>query len=110
MIKKIINNCDLTNKLIFAVLITVIVFILTYINNYFFYNYVKIRDYQEIRTLAKTIHFLMQKCDNQQNCLSTVSSYLDKSDLFVEVSISNNDNRKIIEYFNIKKGIYKGKK
>lgn len=101
--KKYLNFIDLNNKFIFYSLIIVIVFILTYINNYFFYNYVEIRDKQEISTLSKTIHYKLNTCkESSQECLSDINKYLIDIKPFVEIDILDYSNNELFKYKNIK--------
>jgi len=73
---------NLNNNLTFSILLLIVIYVLTYVNNYFFYSYVKIRDYQEIRFLAKTIHFNVDKCminkKNKVECINDIEVYLEK--------------------------------
>lgn len=101
--KKYLNFIDLNNKFIFYSLIVVIVFILTYINNHFFYKYVEIRDKQEISTLSKTIHYKLNNCrESFQECLSDVHKYLIHIKPFVEINILDYSNNELLKYKNIK--------
>lgn len=104
MFFKWIDKIDLSNKFVFFVIVSIVVFVLTYINNYFFYKYVEIRDSQEIRTLAKTIHFKLNNCNDEALCLEETNKILKKLNLFVRVSVVNSiNNTTLLQYSNIKK-------
>ena len=101
--KEKLNFIDLNNKYIFYTLVGMIVFVLTYINNHFFYNYLEIRDKQEITTLAKTIHYKFNNCKESLNeCLDDVNRYLVELKPYVEVHILENSSKELLEYKNIK--------
>lgn len=101
--KEKLNFIDLNNKYIFYTLVGIIVFILTYINNHFFYNYVEIRDKQEITTLAKTIHNKLNHCKESLNeCVEDVNKYLVELKPYVEVHVLGNSGKELVEYKNIK--------
>jgi len=88
------NTINLDNKYIFIIIIFIIVFILTYINNYAFYEYVRIRDYQEIRSLAKNIHIQTNKCilnNEKQVCIKNIQDYLNELKPYGIVKIANID-------------------
>ena len=89
---------QLTKKYIFILILTFIVFILTYINNYFFYNYVKTRDKIEIYNLAKTINFLIKE---DTKSYDNVKAFLNKSKPYCIINISYKDNN-LMEFKNTK--------
>lgn len=100
---KYLNLIDLNKKYIFYSFIIVIVFILTYVNNYFFYNYVEIRDKQEIIYLSKTIHYKLNNCNESLNeCIIDIDKYLLEIKPYIEMNILNFSNNEILKYKNIK--------
>lgn len=99
---KLHDKIDLSNKFVFLTIVLIVVFTLTYINNYGFYNYVKIRDYQEIRTLAKTIHFKFDNCLDEQICVKETKNLLENLNLYIDVRIFNEKNNTFLKYSNIK--------
>lgn len=99
---RFVNLIDLTNKYIFFLVIFSIVFILTYINKLSFYEYVKIRNYQEIRFIAKGIHLDINKCKNQKDtCLEEISTNINKLKPYVNIIISDS-NDVLLDYKNVK--------
>ena len=101
------NFINLNNRFIFFSVIGIVVSILTYTNNYYFYNYVKIRDYQEIRTLGKTIHHRINQCDLNNNdvnqCMLNINKYLKVLSPYAEIVIYNSQTDILLEYKKIKK-------
>lgn len=99
---KIQDMIELNKKINFSFLLIVVVFILTFINNYLFYEYVKIRDYQEIKLLSKTIHHKIKSCKDQKQCINDINVYMEAIRPFVELSITDNSAQTIVKYSNIK--------
>lgn len=99
---KINEIIDLNKKINFLFLLMATVFILTYINNYLFYEYVKIRDYQEIKILSKTIQHKIKNCNEQKHCIDDINGYMDEIKPFVELLITDNSAQSIVKYSNIK--------
>lgn len=99
---KIQGMFDLNKKTNFSFLLIIVVFILTYINNYLFYEYVKIRDYQEIKLLSKTIQHKIKSCNVLKECINDINGYFHEIRPFVELSIIDNSAQTIVKYSNIK--------
>ncbi|WP_108063050.1 DUF4145 domain-containing protein [Poseidonibacter lekithochrous] len=101
---KYIDFIDLTNKYIFFIVISILVFILSYINNTFFYEYVKIRNYQEIRVLATNLHIDIKKCkSNDIICLNKIWDEINILQPYANIRLFDNDNNLILKYTKVKK-------
>lgn len=100
---KNIKILDLTNNCIFALVLFLIVFILNYLSSYFFYEYVKIRNYQEIRFLAKNLHYKFYKCEKDYiPCVKEIEENINYLKPFVNIKLSNKENNILLEYKKVK--------
>jgi len=98
----LISKINLNSKFIFFLFIYFIVFVLTYINNYFFYDYVKIRDYQEIRTLGKTVYNKLLKYEKEpKKSIQEIEIYLKILKPYSTIIIKDKNNI-LLQYKNIK--------
>lgn len=103
---KFLSRIELDNKYIFWSVIVFLVFILTYVNNYFFYTSTKmIENKIEISNLAKNIHFNYDECrennDSQEFCIQKVGRYIDTIKPFGIIEIKQN-NQILFTYNNTK--------
>lgn len=95
-IKSLLLKIELDNKYIFWSIIICLVFMLTHINNYFFYTSTKtIESKIEISNLAKNIHFNYYECmhsyNTQEFCVQKVGKYIETLKPFGIIEIKQND-------------------
>ncbi|MDQ7060894.1 MAG: DUF4145 domain-containing protein [Sulfurimonas sp.] len=97
---------DLNNKLIFFSLIGSMVFLLTFINNYLYYDGKRIYDSTEINSLNKNINFYLNKCTQESipalECINDIQTQLNSVQPYAIIKIINENEEILLNYNNTK--------
>jgi hypothetical protein len=90
--KKLFMRIDLNNKFIFFIILFLLSFVFAYIENIFFYDYVRVKDYLQVKSLGKNIHFIANNCikdlNNQEFCINKIKNYLENIKPYALIKIN----------------------